>query len=66
MTSFLVPLAAAALIVAAGTAVLVRRDRRYMAASPKTLRAEAAAARGVPVPRRRGRSRRYRPWRARR
>ena len=33
MTSFLIPVAAAVLIVAACTGVLVRRDRRWMASA---------------------------------
>lgn len=53
MTSFLIPLAAALLIVAAGTLVLVRRDRRRMAASTESPRTEAAAPRGLRDARRR-------------
>ncbi|MEV0185172.1 hypothetical protein ACFY1J_44970 [Streptomyces sp. NPDC001406] len=53
MTSFLVPLATAALIVAVCTAVLVRRDRRRMPAHPETLRIESAATRNIRSTRRR-------------
>ncbi|MFR0355655.1 hypothetical protein [Streptomyces sediminimaris] len=60
MTSFLIPLAAALLIVAAGTLVLVRRDRRRMDAGADTLRTGAAAPRGLRAARRRARAHRNR------
>lgn len=47
MTSFLIAPAVAALIVAAGTVVLVRRDRRRMAPDADTLRIETRATRGM-------------------
>ncbi|MGW4298440.1 hypothetical protein [Streptomyces sp. NPDC004376] len=45
MLAFLLPLAAAMLVVAVDTAVLVRRDRRWMADGADTVRIEAAAPR---------------------
>ncbi|MGV9991537.1 hypothetical protein [Streptomyces sp. NPDC003374] len=45
MLAFLFPLTAAMLIVAAGTAILVRRDRRRMADATDTPQIEAAATR---------------------
>ncbi|WP_416986055.1 hypothetical protein [Streptomyces sp. T028] len=53
MTPFLVPLAVAALVVVVCTTVLVRRDRRRMAASVESLRIETAATRGLRDARRR-------------
>ncbi|MFI5794333.1 hypothetical protein [Streptomyces sp. NPDC051677] len=53
MIYFLVPLAVAVLIVALGTTVLVRRDRRRLGAGPETLRIENEATLGLRGARRR-------------
>ncbi|TFV33211.1 hypothetical protein E4K10_30555 [Streptomyces sp. T1317-0309] len=53
MAHFLVPLAVAAAIVGISTAVLVRRDRRRMAAGPETLYIEESATPGTGETRRR-------------
>ncbi len=53
MTPFLIPLAAAVLIVVVCTAVLVRRDRRRMVASAESLRIQTTATRGIRETRRR-------------
>ena len=53
MTYFLVPLTVAALIIALGTTVLIRRDRRRLDAGPETLRIENAATQGLREARRR-------------
>ncbi|MDX3363897.1 hypothetical protein ACIBWG_07805 [Streptomyces griseoaurantiacus] len=44
--AFLVPLAAAVLVVAVSTAIMVRRDRRRMPMSADGRRVEAVSARG--------------------
>ncbi|AWT44585.1 MULTISPECIES: hypothetical protein [Streptomyces] len=53
MTPFLIPLAIATLIIAAGTAVLTRRDRRRMTNGTDTLRIETTATQGIRETRRR-------------
>ncbi|MFF7969365.1 hypothetical protein ACFZC3_28935 [Streptomyces sp. NPDC007903] len=60
MLAFLFPLAVALLIVVAGTAVLVRRDRWRMEDSSDTLRIEATATRGMRDNRRRAHAHRNR------
>lgn len=55
MISFLIPGALAFLIIAASTAVLIRRDRRRMESSAEAMRIESAATRGVRDARRRAR-----------
>ncbi|MCI3238853.1 MULTISPECIES: hypothetical protein [Streptomyces] len=47
MVCFLIPLTAAVLIIASGTAVLIRRDRRRMEGGAETRRIESAAIRGL-------------------
>ncbi|WP_327368270.1 hypothetical protein [Streptomyces sp. NBC_01217] len=53
MIYFLAPLAAAVLVIAVATAVLIRRDRRRPEADADTLRIEAAATSGLREARRR-------------
>ncbi len=53
MIYFLIPAAAAVLIIATSTAVLIRRDRRRMAGDVATMRIESAATRGMRDTRRR-------------
>ncbi|WP_255945141.1 hypothetical protein [Streptomyces odontomachi] len=56
MIYFLIPATIAVLIIAMGTAVLIRRDRRRMAGDSATMRVEAAATRGIRDTRRRARA----------
>jgi hypothetical protein len=51
--AFLIPGAVILLIIAAGMAVLFRRDRRRVESSVETMRIESAATRGVREARRR-------------
>ncbi|MFI1444637.1 hypothetical protein [Streptomyces fructofermentans] len=53
MVHLLLPALAAVLVIAAATAVLVRRDRRRMDPGADTLRIEATATRGARDARRR-------------
>lgn len=56
MVYFLTPLAAAVLIIAVSTAVLIRRDRRRPEAGSETLRIETVATAGLRDARRRARA----------